>query len=84
MTTQRRQAEAIAAGQRNLVVMLTSRSTSTGWRTGRCGGARTSEPPRSGWWPDAWATWLEEVAAAREAARSEAGWVMDLYLLRHG
>lgn len=82
VTTQRRQAEAVASGQRNLVVMLTSRVDLDGledwslWWGANLG--TPSERLVAGRVVDV----VEEVATAREAARSEAGWVMDLYLLR--
>lgn len=82
VTTQRRQAEAIDAGQRNLVVMLTS------------GVALAGLEDWSIWWGANLGAPSERlvagtvgevaglVAEEREAAKAEAGWVMDLYLLR--
>jgi precorrin-6A synthase len=82
VTTQRRQAEAIASGQRNLVVMLTSGVDLAGledwsiWWGANLGAP--SERLVSGTVADV----ADLVAKEREAAKAEAGWVMDLYLLQ--
>jgi precorrin-6A synthase len=82
LTTERRLREDIEAGQRNLVVMLTSGVHLDGLESW------------SIWWGANLGTLSEqlvagrvgdvagEIEAAREKARSEAGWVMDLFLLR--
>lgn len=82
VTTGRLLREAIAAGQRNLVVMLNSRLDLDGlddWRI---------------WWGANLGAAGEQLVAgrvgdvrdrldeAREVARAEAGWVMDVFLLR--
>ena len=85
ITTGRLLREAVAAGQDNIVVMLNPRrsgSTSPGWTTGRSGGAPTSAPPARGWSPAGSATSSAQIDEARAQARAEAGWVMDIYLLR--
>jgi precorrin-6A synthase len=81
VTTERRLADDVAAGQRNLVVMLTS-------------GVVEGHDDWSIWWGANLGTPSERLvsgrvgdvrpalAEAREAARAEAGFVMDLYLLR--
>lgn len=88
LTTARRLAEDVAAGQRNLVVMLGSEATLAGladlpgvadwcvWWGANLGAA--GERLVAGRVGDV----LEELLAAREAARAEAGWVMDAFLLR--
>lgn len=82
ITTARRLREAVAAGQRNVVVML-------GGALGLDGLGEWSI-----WWGANLGTPSEELAAgrvedvlpsllaARERARAAAGWVMDVYLLR--
>ncbi|MBC2959238.1 precorrin-6A synthase (deacetylating) [Nocardioides deserti] len=85
LTTARRLADDVAAGQRNLVVMLGSAASLDGldglpdWRIwwGANLGA-TGERVVVGRVGEV----LDEVRAAHEAARDEAGWVMDCYLLR--
>ena len=86
VTTARRLPEALAAGERNVVVVLTRRLELLG-----------TEPDVTGW--SIWwganlgapgeqlvagrvADVLDDVAAARERARALDGWVLDLYLLR--
>ena len=82
VTTQRRQAEAVASGLRNLVVMLTSGVDLAGledwsiWWGANLGTA--SERLVAGTVADV----ADLVAKERVAAKAEAGWVMDLYLLR--
>jgi precorrin-6A synthase len=82
VTTQRRQSADVAAGERNLVVMLTS------------GVALEGLDDWSIWWGANLGTPSERLVAgrvvdvaasiktARDEARAEAGWVMDLYLVR--
>lgn len=82
VTPARRLAEAIAAGQRNILVMLGSAPELTGLEDW------------SIWWGANLGTDAEELVAgrvdavraellaARERARAAAGWVMDAYLLR--
>lgn len=83
ITTGRRLAEAVAAGQDNIVAMLNPDRLDlspvddwTIWWGANLGAAgerlvtgRVSEV-------------AEEIAAARDAARAEAGWVMDVFLVR--
>lgn len=82
VTTQRRRSEAVAAGQRNLVVMLTSGVDLDGledwsiWWGANLG--TPSERLEAGRVGDV----HDRIATARSAAEQEAGWVMDLYLLR--
>ena len=82
LTTGRRLRAAIAAGQRNLVVMLTSSLDLDGlddwriWWGANLGAA--GEQLVAGRVGDV----RDEVLAARERARDAAGWVMDVFLLR--
>lgn len=82
LTTERRLADDVEAGQRNLVVMLTSGKPVEGldhwsiWWGANLG--TPSEQLVAGHVGDV----AEETKAAREKAKAEAGWVMDLYLLR--
>lgn len=82
VTPARRLRDAVGAGQRNLVVMLTAGVDLDGfedwsiWWGANLGG--TGERLVSGRVGDV----REEIAAARRAAKAEAGWVMDLFLLR--
>lgn len=85
LTTARRLAEDVAAGQRNLVVMLGSGASLDGL---------AALPDWSIWWganlgapgerlvAGRVGDVLGSVHAARAAARAEAGWVMDCFLLR--
>jgi precorrin-6A synthase len=82
VTTGRRLREAVAAGQDNLVVMLNSGLDLDGledwtiWWGANLGA--TGEALVAGRVGDV----LDDVLAARAAAKAEAGWVMDLFLLR--
>lgn len=82
VTTARRLRADVASGQRNLVVMLTAGVDLDGfedwsvWWGANLGGA--GERLVSGKVADV----AGEISAAREAAKAEAGWVMDLFLLR--
>lgn len=82
VTTARRMRDAIADGQRNLVVMLTSGVDLSGlddwfvWWGANLGAA--GERLVAGRVRDV----AHRIVAAREAARAEAGWVMDLFVLR--
>lgn len=82
VTTARRLRADVAAGQDNLVVMLTAGVDLEGfadwtiWWGANLGGA--GERLVSG----RVANVVGEIVAAREAAKAEAGWVMDLFLLR--
>lgn len=82
VTTARRLRADVASGQRNLVVMLTAGVDLDGfedwsvWWGANLGGA--GERLVSGRVADV----AGEISAAREAAKAEAGWVMDLFLLR--
>jgi precorrin-6A synthase len=82
VTTERRLADEIAAGQRNLVVMLTSGKPLEGldgwsiWWGANLG--TPSEQLVAGVVADV----AEEIETARAKARDEAGWVMDAFLLR--
>lgn len=82
VTTARRLRADVAAGQDNVVVMLTAGVDLDGfadwtiWWGANLGGA--GERLVGGRVGDV----LDELVAAREAARAEAGWVMDLFLLR--
>ncbi|MDN4172628.1 precorrin-6A synthase (deacetylating) [Nocardioides sp. SOB77] len=85
LTTARRLAEDLAAGQENLLVMLGSAASLDGlvaladwriWWGANLGAA--GERLVAGRVGEV----LDEVRAARAAARDEAGWVMDCYLLR--
>ena len=82
LTTGRRLRAAIAAGQRNLVVMLNSSLDLDGrddwriWWGANLGAA--GEQLVAGRVGDV----RDEVLAARERARDAAGWVMDVFLLR--
>lgn len=82
VTTARRLRADVAAGQRNVVVMLTAGVDLDGfedwsiWWGANLGG--TGERLVRGVVGDV----VGEIAAAREAAKAEAGWVMDLFLLR--
>lgn len=82
ITTGRRLGEAITAGADNVAVMLTARLELEGlghwhiWWGANLGAA--SEQLVAGRVDEVRA----EIAAAREAARAGAGWVMDVYLLR--
>lgn len=82
VTTARRLRADVAAGQRNVVVMLTSGVDLHGfddwtiWWGANLGG--TGERLVAGRVADV----VADIAAARDAARAEAGWVMDLFLLR--
>jgi len=82
ITTGRRLADAVAAGQDNIVAMLNSQldlaavGDWTIWWGANLGApgerlitGRVSEV-------------ADEIAAARDAARAEAGWVMDVFLVR--
>ncbi|MGN6250183.1 MAG: precorrin-6A synthase (deacetylating) [Marmoricola sp.] len=82
VTTGRRLRDDVAAGQRNLVVMLNAGLDLTGWEDwtiwwGANLGA-SGERLVAGRVGDVAAALL----AAREEARAEAGWVMDVFLLR--
>jgi precorrin-6A synthase len=85
VTTGRRLGEAVAQGQRNIVVMLNRWPTELQavdpavWRVwwGANLGTR-SERLVAGPLPGA----LREIERARAAARQEAGWVMDVYLIQ--
>jgi precorrin-6A synthase len=82
VTTARRLRADVADGQRNVVVMLTAGVDLEGfddwsiWWGANLGGA--GERLVAGRVGEV----VEEIAAAREAAKAEAGWVMDLFLLR--
>jgi len=82
VTTARRLAEAVAAGQTSVVVMLTGALDLAGlrdwsvWWGANLGTA--SEELVAGRVGDV----IEELEAARQSARAAAGWVMDVYLLR--
>jgi precorrin-6A synthase len=82
LTTERRLADDIAAGQRNLVVMLTSGKRLEGvdswsiWWGANLG--TPSEQLVAGVVGDV----AEEIEMARAKAQEEAGWVMDAFLLR--
>lgn len=82
VTTARRLRADVDAGQRNVVVMLTAGVNLDGfadwtiWWGANLGG--TGERLVSGRVGDVRAA----IEAAREAAKAEAGWVMDLFLLR--
>jgi len=82
VTTARRLRADVAAGQRNLVVMLTAGVDLEGledwtiWWGANLGGV--GERLVSGRVGDV----VGELEAARVAAKAEAGWVMDLFLLR--
>lgn len=82
VTTERRLREAVAAGAENIVVMLTAGFEPEGvddWQLFWGANLGTaSQRLVSGRVGDVAA----EVRAARAAARADAGWVMDLYLLR--
>lgn len=82
VTTERRLPEAVAAGAENIVVMLTTGFDAEGiedWQV--FWGANlgtTSERLVSGRVAEV----ADAIRAARAEAKAEAGWVMDLYLLR--
>ncbi|AIY18067.1 precorrin-6A synthase (deacetylating) [Pimelobacter simplex] len=82
VTTARRLRGDVAAGQRNLVVMLTAGVDLDGfedwhiWWGANLGG--TGERLVAGRVGDV----VADIEAARVAAKAEAGWVMDLFLLR--
>ncbi|WP_436700447.1 SAM-dependent methyltransferase [Nocardioides sp. BYT-33-1] len=82
VTTARRLRSDVAAGQRNLVVMLTAGVDLDGfddwtiWWGANLGG--TGERLVAG----RVGSVAGEIRAARTAAKAEAGWVMDLFLLR--
>lgn len=82
VTTARRLREAVRSGQTNVVVMLGGCPDLDGlddwsiWWGANLG--TPSEALASGRVSDV----LPDLRAAREGARSEAGWVMDVYLLR--
>ncbi|MBM0123781.1 precorrin-6A synthase (deacetylating) [Pimelobacter simplex] len=82
VTTARRLRADVGLGQRNLVVMLTSGVDLDGfedwsiWWGANLGG--TGERLVAGLVGDV----VAEIGAARAAAKAEAGWVMDLFLLR--
>lgn len=82
VTTARRLRADVAEGQRNVVVMLTAGVDLDGfedwsiWWGANLGGA--GERLVAGRVSDV----AVEIAAARDAAKAEAGWVMDLFLLR--
>lgn len=82
ITTQRHLAGAVASGAENVVVMLTSGFSPDGiedwtiWWGANLG--TISERLVSG----VVAEVAEEISTARAAARAEAGWVMDLFLVR--
>jgi precorrin-6A synthase len=83
ITTGRRLAEAIAAGQDNIVAMLNPEGLDLSavadwaiWWGANLGAA--GERLVSGRVSDV----VDEIAAARRAAKSEAGWVMDVFLVR--
>jgi precorrin-6A synthase len=82
VTTGRRLREAVESGQDNLVVMLNSGLDLDGledwsiWWGANLGAA--GEALVAGRVGDV----LPELLAARDAAKADAGWVMDLYLLR--
>ncbi|NYI43129.1 precorrin-6A synthase [Nocardioides aromaticivorans] len=82
VTTARRLRTDVAAGQRNVVVMLTAGVDLDGfgdwaiWWGANLGGV--GERLVSGRVADV----VGEIEAARAEARAEAGWVMDLFLLR--
>lgn len=82
ITTQRRLASSVAAGANNIVVILTSGFTETGIENWRIWwGANLGTPSErlvSGRVADV----ADEISQAREAAKAEAGWVMDLFLVR--
>ena len=83
VTTERRLREAVDQGQSNIVVFLTSGTDLTGlddWQV--WWGANLGSPSErlaAGRVGDVAA----EITAARAAAKDDAGWVMDLFLLRH-
>ncbi|MCY1377454.1 precorrin-6A synthase (deacetylating) [compost metagenome] len=82
VTTARRLRGDVAADQRNLVVMLTAGVDLDGfadwdiWWGANLGGA--GERLVAGRVGDV----VADIEAARVAAKAEAGWVMDLFLLR--
>jgi len=82
VTTARRLRADVAAGQRNVVVMLTAgvdldgfEDWSIWWGANLGGVGERIVAGRVG-------SVVAEIEAAREAAKAEAGWVMDLFLLR--
>lgn len=82
VTTARRLRDDVATGQRNLVVMLTAGVDLAGledwsiWWGSNLGGA--GERLVAGRVGDV----VDDVARARASSKAEAGWVMDLFLLR--
>jgi len=82
VTTARRLAEAVAAGQDNIAVLLGSEPALAGlddwhiWWGANLGAA--GEALVAGRVGDV----AGDIASARDRARADAGWVMDLYLLR--
>ena len=82
VTTARRLGEAVDSGQRNIVVMLGGSLDLDGlgdwsiWWGANLG--TPSEALASGRVGDV----LPDIVAARDRAKAEAGWVMDVYLLR--
>lgn len=82
ITTGRRLEEAVAAGHDNIVAMLNSQldlsavGEWTIWWGANLGAA--GERLVTGRVSDV----VDEIAAARDAARAEAGWVMDIFLVR--
>jgi precorrin-6A synthase len=84
VTTARRMREDIAAGQRNLVVMLGAEPDLAGLEGWRIWWGANLGTPSEALVAGRVADVLPELLDARARARDEAGWVMDAYLLRAG
>lgn len=82
ITTERQLADDIAAGQRNVVVMLTSGKPILGLDSWSIWWGANLGTPSEKLVTGAVGDVADKIEAARKEAKDEAGWVMDAYLLR--
>jgi precorrin-6A synthase len=82
ITTQRRLASAVAEGASNVVVMLTSGFSEEGIEEGLIWWGANLGTPSERLVSGVVREVASEIRAAREAAKAQAGWVMDLFLVR--
>lgn len=82
ITTQRRLHEAIDAGADNIVVMLTSTFAESGIEDWQIWWGANLGAPSEQLVAGRVAEVADQIRAARETAKADAGWVMDLFLIR--
>ena len=82
VTTERRLREAVAQGQRNIVVFLTSGTDLSGLEDWTVWWGANLGAPSERLVAGCVGEVVDEIARARADAKASAGWVMDLFLLR--